>query len=88
MKQYLVGIAQEIVLLVAAAILYDTVFILFVREGNYLFLGSGYFLFFEAMVFPTINIFSFKGARFFGNILGVVIYFIFFLPLALMLGGA
>ena len=91
MKKYseqIIGVLQEAVFLVLAAILYNTVLIEFVREGKYLFLGSGYWFIFEILIFPVINVILRKHKRLIGNIGGVIVYFFLFLPLAMLFGGA
>lgn len=87
-RELLIGIAQETVLLVAAAMLYQLWLIEFVRSGEYPFLGSGYFFLAELALFPVLNAATLKPTRLVGNVVGVLVYFLFLIPLAMLLGGA
>jgi ABC-type transport system involved in cytochrome bd biosynthesis fused ATPase/permease subunit len=59
----------------------------YVADGNE-FLGSFLFFMLEAMIIPLINLVLKKYYSVIGNIIGIFVYFIVFIPLSMLFGGA
>ncbi len=90
-KKYLaftVGCVQEMGIVAIFGILYDAIFIEYVREGKYTFLGSGYLFMVILAIFPIINLALKKHKTAIGNSIGVVVWFLIILPFFMLIGGA
>ena len=85
-KQYMVGALQLLAILVFFSLLYQFVFINYVRQGKFVFLGSGYFFFAVLSITPIINLILRKYKVLAGNFIGIAVYFIVFIPIAMLFG--
>ena len=84
---YTIGCIQEAGIMLFYAILYSFLLIEYVREGKYLFWGSGYLFIVIILIFPVINLLSKKYKNLIGNAIGFGIYFFVFVPVGIFLGG-
>lgn len=84
-RAFIVGATQLLVFLVFCALLYQTIFVHFLNEGKFKFLGSGYFFILEMSIIPAVNLLLKKYKVCVGNIIGIALYFLLVIPFAMLL---
>ena len=86
-KQHTIGLLQSACLLAVYIILYNWIFIKYVRQDRFELLASNYMVLILVMVFPVYNLLLRKYESLLGNVVGASLVIGILPPLGILLGG-